>query len=268
MGFFSSIKNGISNFYDHVILGKKTVSVTNTSQIEAAKTDSDAKIKVAEIERDSKLKLAQMEQEHKAELAGMEKERVEEWRAAQLEIIQAQALAQMAIEEARTKGMTTVANHIFALQEKMSELAEKRMEIIEKCSLPIVREIENFYDEIGNKISAEDNEYNTKKLPMLLDMLEKFTGTPQYKFYMKRIEDNMEEHHQFMLGEMKSVRERQNIVLQGFITSRETILVQTGQITQQIAAGYLKQQENLLLQGKASLQALPNSDVKSLPPAD
>ena len=265
MGFFSSIKNGIAELFNPT----KKVKINNESQVEAAKTDSDAKIKVAEIERDSKLKLAQMEQEHKAELAGMEKERVEEWRAAQLEIIQAQALAQMAVEEARTKGMTTAANHIFALQEKMTELAEKRMEIIEKCSLPIVREIEDFYDEIGNKISAEDNEYNTKKLPALLDMLEQFKeGTPRYKFYMKRIEDNMEEHHQFILGEMKSVRERQNIVLQGFIASRETILVQTGQITQQIAAGYLKQQENLLPQGQTSPIALPASETKQLPPAE
>ena len=63
---------------------------------------------------------------------------------------------------------------------------------------------------------------------------------------------------------MLRVSERQNIVLQSFLSTKEKILEQTGQITQQIAEGYLKRPENLLEEQKL----LPISDFKQLPPAE
>jgi len=104
MGFFSSLKQGFSDFVDHRIIGKKTVTVDNPSMTDAERIKADSAVDVAKIERDAKFRLAEMEQENKIRLAEMDSERQEEWRAAQLEIIQAQTLAQMAIDKARLDG--------------------------------------------------------------------------------------------------------------------------------------------------------------------
>ena len=210
------------------------------------------KVRVAEIERDTKLRLADKETE-----------RIELMRDAQLEFIKAQTLSQMAIDKARAEGMTATANQLAALQERMLDIAAKRIAIIEKGSLPIVREIENFYDEVGKKISANNDEYNTKKLPQLLSILEQYKeGSPAHKIYSAQIMADMERQGKFIDQQMARISERQNLVLQSFLSSKEKIINQTGQITQGIA-------ERLLPQGQAaSLKALPKMDVKQLPSAD
>lgn len=217
------------------------------------------KVKIAEIERDTKLKLADKEAE-----------RIELMRDAQLELIEAQTRSQLAIEEARARGMTAAAQQFIALQTKLTELAEKRIQIIEKCSLPIVREIESFYDEVGDKISAANDEYNTKKLPQLLAILRQYeAGTPEHEIFSAQINEDRARQGKFIEQQMMRVSERQNIVLQSFLSTKEKILEQTGQITQQIAEGWLKRpNENLLPQGSASLPALPNAETKQLPPAE
>ena len=212
------------------------------------------KVKIAEIERDTKLKLADKETE-----------RIELMRDAQLELIEAQTRSQLAIEEARARGMTAAAQQFIALQTKLTELAEKRILIIEKCSLPIVREIESFYDEVGDKISASNDEYNTKKLPQLLSILKQYEkGTPEHEIFFAQIQEDRARQGKFIEQQMLRVSERQNIVLQSFLSTKEKILEQTGQITQQIAEGYLKRPENLLEEQKL----LPISDFKQLPPAE
>ncbi len=217
------------------------------------------KVKIAEIERDTKLKLADKEAE-----------RIELMRDAQLELIEAQTRSQLAIEEARARGMTAAAQQFIALQTKLTELAEKRIQIIEKCSLPIVHEIESFYDEVGDKISASNDEYNTKKLPQLLAILRQYEkDTPEHEIFFAQIQEDRARQGKFIEQQMLRVSERQNIVLQSFLSTKEKILEQTGQITQQIAEGYLKRpNENLLPQGSASLPALPNAEPKQLPPAE
>ena len=217
------------------------------------------KVKIAEIERDTKLKLADKE-----------KERIELMRDAQLELIESQTRSRLAIEEARARGMTAAAQQFIALQEKLTELAEKRILIIEKCSLPIVREIETFYDEVGDKISAANDEYNTKKLPQLLAILRQYDkDSPEHEIFFAQIQDDRARQGKFIEQQMARVSERQNIVLQSFLSTKEQIINQTGQITQQIAEDWLKRpNENLLPTGGMSLPTLPNAQVKQLPPVD
>ncbi|MBR3049858.1 MAG: lecithin retinol acyltransferase family protein [Selenomonadaceae bacterium] len=217
------------------------------------------KVKIAEIERDTKLKLADKEAE-----------RIELMRDAQLEFIKAQTMSQMAIDKARVEGMTDMANQLVVLQEKMLDVAKKRIAIIEEGSLPIIREIESFYDEVGDKISADNDEYNTKKLPQLLGILRQYEkGSPEHEIFSAQIREDMARQGKFIEQQMARVSERQNLVLQSFLSTKEKIIEQTGQITQSIAEGYLKRQvENLLPQGSASLKALPNAEPKQLPPAD
>ena len=209
------------------------------------------KVKVAEIERDTKLKLAEKEAE-----------RIELMRDAQPELIRAQTMSRAAIEKARVEGMTAMANQLVVLQERMPDVAKKRIAIIEEGSLPIVREIEKFYDEVGEKISAHSDEYNTKKLPQLLKILGQYEkDSPEHEIFSAQIRADMERQGKFIEEQMARVSERQNLVLQSFLSSKEKILEQTGQITQSIA-------EKFLPQGQATLQALPPANLKHLPPAE
>lgn len=216
------------------------------------------KVRIAEIERDTKLKLADKETE-----------RIELMRDTQIEILKAQAISQAAIEKARADGMTAMANQMVILQEKMLDIAKKRIAIIEEGSLPIIRDIENFYNEVGEKIQANGDEYNTKKLPQLLAILRQYEiGAPEHEIFSSQIRSDMERQGKFIEQQMAQVSERQNLVLQSFLSSKEKIIEQTGQITQQIAEGYLKRSENLLPQGQSTLKTLPNAEIKQLSSAE
>lgn len=228
MGIFGKIGGFISGLFGG--------SSSRSSSSSSYNYEPD-KVKIAEIERDTKLKLADKE-----------KERIELMRDAQLDFIKAQTMSQMAIDEARVKGMSVMTDQLVILQEKMLDVAKKRIAIIEEGSMPIIRDIENFYSEVEEHISQNVDDYNTKKLPQLLDMLGKYEqGSPPYEIYMAQINDDRARQNQFVIQQMDQVRERQNIVLQSFISTKEKIIDQTGQITQKIAEGYLKKQIDRLL---------------------
>ena len=246
MGFFGKILSGIGSIIGS-IFGSSSSSETTTHNYNY----EPDKVRVAEIERETKL-----------ELANKENERIELMKAAKIELLQAQTMSQMAIEKARADGMTAMANQMVVLQEKMTEIAQKRIEIIASCSLPIIKDIENFYNEVGEKISERGDEYNTKKLPQLLAILRQYDkDSPEHEIYSAQIRADMERQGRFIEEQMARVHERQNLVMQSFISSREKILEQTGQITERIAEKYLSA-------GQSTLPALPNADLKQLPPAD
>ena len=150
---------------------------------------------------------------------------------AQLEIMRDKAEAQMAIEEAKARGFSAMAQAITAIQERMTEIAEHRILIIEKGSMQVVREIENFYAELNDKIEDDNSKYNTEKLPELLNILEKYeVGTPAHNLYMKRISDDMTlqiEHHRKQLD---SILERQSMIISGLLNTKDKMLEQTGKI--------------------------------------
>ena len=252
MGIFGWLKNKIfgSSSSGSSSSGSRSTSSYNYNY-------EPDKVRVAEIERDLKLRMADKEIE-----------RIELMRDAQLEFIKAQTLSQIAIEEARANGMKVMADQLVILQEKMLDVAKKRIAIIEEGSMPIIREIEAFYTEVEARITANNDDYNTKKLPLLLDMLGKYEqGTPQHEIYMAQINDDRARQNQFVIQQMEQVRERQSLVLNSFLATKEKIIEQTGYITQSIAEGYLKKQlGSLLPQGEgAQLQKLTMQDFKSLP---
>lgn len=214
------------------LTGKRSSSSSSGNRSTSTYNYEPDKVRVAEIERDLKLRMADKELE-----------RVELMRDAQLDIIKAQTMGQIAIEDARAKGMAVMADQLVILQEKMLDVAKKRIAIIEEGSMPIIREIESFYAEIGDRIEATSDEYNTKKLPLLLEMLDKYEqGTPQHEIYMAQINDDRIRQNRFVIEQMEQVRERQNVVLNSFLATKEKIIEQTGQITQSVAEGYLKKQ--------------------------
>ena len=274
------------------------VTASKTEKVKLEEVERDRQIKLAEIERDKSLSLAdkeaarlkierahqikllqeqtrsrmaeaeqqaglkELENEMQLRLIDKDNERINLVRDAQQELIQMQTMSQIAIEKAQTEGFTERTKQFIILQEKMTEIAQKRIEIIASCSLPIIKDIENFYNEVGEKISERGDEYNTKKLPQLLAILRQYDkDSPEHEIYSAQIRADMERQGRFIEEQMARVHERQNLVMQSFISSREKILEQTGQITERIAEKYLSA-------GQSTLPALPNADLKQLPPAD
>ena len=218
-----------------------------------------------------KLRIAEIERQTKLELADKETERIELMRDAKIELLKAQAVTQAAIEKARAEGMREMTQQLIDLQKEMLEVAEKRIVIIEKCALPIIRDIENFYNQIGEKIQQNGDDYNTKKLPQLLETLNKYEkGSTAFEIYAAQINEDRMRQSRFIEEQLRQVNIRQNTVLQSFLISKEKIVEQTGQITQTIADKLLTQKFEVLPSAEndsSKLLTLSGVDIKSLPPS-
>lgn len=198
-----------------------------------------------------KVRIAEIEQNTKIRLATMERERLELMNKAKLEFLQAQHDCDEALVQAKVKGFAATAEMIIRMQSKLTEIAEKRMDIIEKGSMPIVKDIEKFYEELGEKVQADNDEYNLNKLPALLAVLEKYEeGSPAHKLYQKRIEDDMGLQAEYYMKQLDNIAARQHQVIDGFIKSKNTIVEQTGLLTRDLLASVQKQALELS-QGRA-----------------
>ncbi|MBQ6976938.1 MAG: hypothetical protein IJQ16_10380 [Selenomonadaceae bacterium] len=74
----------------------------------------------------------------------------------------------------------------------------------------------------------------------------------------------------FIEEQLRQVNIRQNTVLQSFLSSKEKIVEQTGQITQTIADKLLTQKFEVLPSAEndsSKLLTLSGVDIKSLPPS-
>lgn len=157
-----------------------------------------------------KVKIAQIEAEAKIRLAEMETERVELIKQAQMELLRDEAEAKILVEEAKAKGFTVMAQTIIAMQEQLTQITKNRIEIIERASLPIVKDIENMYKELSDRIVADNYKYNTEKLPNLLSILEKYPeGTTAHKLYSQQIQNDMNAQIKHNDMQLKSLAIRQ-----------------------------------------------------------
>ena len=214
MSIFGTIGGAIRNFFG----GRKS---SGGSRSVSTTTYEPDKVKVAEIEANAKLRLAEMEQE-----------RVELIKNSQLELLEFNTNCQIAIEEAKAGSLNNMAQTILNLQTQLNEVAAKRLEIIEKGSIPIIKEIETFYSELEEKIKDDNKIYQTEKLPLLLSTLEQYEeGSTSHKLYSKCIEKDMQQQFEHYDLQVKAVLKRQDQVIDGFIKSKETIIGQTQEIT-------------------------------------
>ena len=215
---------------------------------------ANKEIERLELERDTQLRLADKEAE-----------RIELMREAQIELVKAQTMSQMMIDKARVDGMSKMVEQFVKLQEQMSEVAQKRIEIIESGSMSIVREIEGFYNEVGDRIQATMDDYNLKKLPQLLEILGNYEkDSPQFEIYMAQINEDRVRQGKFIIEQMEQVSQRQNLVLQSLLSTKTTIIEQTGQITKSITDEYLKAQIGGLLPKNESIKQLSAGEIKQL----
>jgi len=190
---------------------------------------------------------AKINAENKIKLAELENEKVELVKNAQMDIIEAQKQAAILVEEVKAKGFTVVAQSILVLQDRMNELSARRLEIIEKSSMPIVQEIEKFYAELSDKIQRDNEEYSAKKLPALLKTLDEFEeGSPSYNLFHERIQQDMNQQCYYMQLQMESVYRRQERVLQGVLDTKQQIVEQTGAITKTMIRDMLDKKAGVL----------------------
>ena len=204
-----------------------------------------------------KVRIAEIEQNTKIRLATMERERQELMHKAQLEFLQAHYDCEEALVQAKVKGFAATAEMIVRMQSKLTEIAETRMEIIEKGSLPIVKDIEKFYDELGDKVKADNDEYNMEKLPALLAILGKYEiDSPAHKLYQKRIEEDMRLQSEYYMKQLDNIAIRQQQVIDGFIKSKNSIIEQTGMLTKELLASVQKQTLELSQGGETSLKEI------------
>ena len=213
-----------------------------------------------------KVKVAQIEAYTKIRLATMEAERIEAMKQARLDILEYETQCNIALEQAKVQGFTAMAETILALQEKLNVVAQQRLEIIEKGSLPIIREIESFYEEMGDRIQKNNEEYNLKKLPALLEILRQYDpNSIEYDIYRQQINDDRKLQQQYYIKQIDAVANRQSQVIAGFISSKEKIVEQTGHITK----GFLETMQNQTLQlssshSETSPAQLPYTENKPL----
>ncbi len=213
MGIFSIIGGAISSLF-----GGGGDSGGGDSSSTVYEPD---KVKAAEIEADTKIRLAHLEND-----------RIELMKQARMDILQFETESQVALEQARAKGLGVMAQTILVMQEKLNEIAEKRLLIIERGSLQVIKDIEMFYDDLGRRLQEDNNDYSTKKLPELLSVLQNYKeDSAPYTIYMKRIEEDMQMQTKHYMMQIEAVSKRQSQVIDGFLQSKERILAQTGEIT-------------------------------------
>lgn len=204
-----------------------------------------------------KVRIAEIEQNTKIRLATMERERQELMHKAQLEFLQAHYDCEEVLVQAKVKGFAATAEMIVRMQSKLTEIAETRMEIIEKGSLPIVKDIEKFYEELGDKVQADKDKYNLEQLPKLLALLGRYkVDSTEHKLYEKLIDEDMRLQSEYYMKQLDNIAIRQKQVIDGFIKSKNSIIEQTGLLTKELLASVQKQTLELSQGGETSLKEI------------
>jgi len=98
-------------------------------------------------------------------------------------------------------------------------------------------------------------------LPKLLQILNQYEkDSPAHQLYFAQIQNDMARQSVFIEQQLQQVSERQKLVLQSFLASKEKILDQTAQITGTLA--------NKLLEEKVQNALPPAQEMKALPEAN
>lgn len=204
-----------------------------------------------------KVRIAEIEQNTKIRLATMERERQELMHKAQLEFLQAHYDCEEALVQAKVRGFVATAEMIVRMQSKLTEIAETRMAIIEQGSLPIIKDIEKFYEELGDKVKADKEKYNLEDLPKLLALLGRYkVDSTEHKLYEKLIDEDMRLQSEYYMKQLDNIAIRQKQVIDGFIKSKNSIIEQTGLLTKELLASVQKQTLELSQGGETSLKEI------------
>lgn len=222
MGFISNLWNGAKGALAGFVGGFKGTS--NNPAVSSAP-------KGRYIYEPDKVKIAEIEAETERALANKERERIELAKQAKIDILQFETQSQLDIERARTEGELLLMKALVDMQEKLTAIAQKRLEIIENGSLSIIKDIENFYNEVHKEISAQIDEYNEVKLPKLLNLLKQYEPESDERIiYKNQIEDDRKSHLKYIEKQREEIFGRQKLIISNMIESKGKILDQTAEI--------------------------------------
>ena len=190
--------------------------------------------------------------------AELENERVELVRQAQLDLIEAQTRSRIAQEQARAQGLTAISQAITIMQERLNDIAQRRIAIIEGGTINAVREAENFYKELIAEINEENYKYTTEKLPKLFELLGRYEkGSPAYELFMKKVDEDIALQAKHTDRQLESALKRQESIIEDIKATKGRILDQTAQLTAAISEAVREKIEVLDSGMSPGVPALP-----------
>ncbi|WP_455542937.1 lecithin retinol acyltransferase family protein [Intestinibacter sp.] len=254
MGLIGKIGGAIKGLFSRGSSGGGSRSVSNTTSNTNYEPD---KVRIAEIEAESRERLAQMEQD-----------RVNLIKESQIELLEFNTNCQIAIEQAKARSLDHMAQTIVNLQQQLNEVASKRLDIIEQGSLPIIKEIEEFYTELGGKIEADHDKYSREKLPQLLNTLNQYEeGSPAFKIYAKMVDQDVSRQFEHYGKQASAVLNRQEQVIASFTQSKQSIIEQTNEITKDLldtVKYQIEQNGQLIASNKDAVLGIGGNETKLL----
>ena len=167
----------------------------------------------------------------RVKVAELENGRMDRAIEAQKEIIQMNSEMQLMIMEAHQKGFEHSTKVLKEMMQSLNQIAQERLVLIENGHFEVVEKIENLYLGLEREIKEDNDNFNMEKLPQMLEMLSKFEiGSPSARLYEKSVDKQIELNISFFEKKLGALHERQRLMVESAIKSKEQVLEQSSQI--------------------------------------
>jgi len=219
MGFFSSIGGFISDAVGTIgsILGGGSSSSSNHNS--SSNSNSNTEI----IYEPDRVKITQLEND-----------RMDRAVIAQKEIMEMNHNMQLMIMEANQKGFENSSNILKELTISLNKIAQDRLTLIENGHLEVVQKIENLYMGLEKEIRDDSTSFNLDELPKMLKILDEFDkDSSSHKLYSKSIKKQRDMNMSFFAQKLSALHDRQRMMVESSIKSKDLILEQSSQIVAQ-----------------------------------
>jgi len=202
----------------------------------------------------------------RVKVAELENDRMDRAIEAQKEIIQMNSEMQLLIMEAHQKGFEHSTQILKEMMQSLNQIAQERLLLIENGHFEVVEKIEKLYLGLEKEIREDNDGFNMDKLPQMLEMLSKFEiGSASARLYEKSIDKQIELNGTFFTQKLSALHERQRIMVESSIKSKEQVLEQSSQIVldrMKFLDRQLEYQQNMQLPSNAP-QQIENVQVVS-----
>jgi len=212
MGFFSNLWDGAKSvvktiFGDHS--SSEVTSNTNTHTSTSQIIYEPDKVKVAELEN----------------------EKMDKAIEAQKEIMQMNQEMQLYIMEAHQKGFEHSVIILKDMMKSLNQIAQERLILIENGHFAVVEKIEKLYLGLEQEIRSDNDGFNMEQLPKMLAILSQFeAGSVSAKLYEKSVDKQIELNGTFFTEKLSALHDRQKIMVESAIKSKDLVLEQSAQI--------------------------------------
>ena len=194
----------------------------------------------------------------KVKVAELENSRMDRAIEAQKEIIQMNSKMQLLIMEAHQKGFEHSTKVLKDMMQSLNQIAQERLMLIENGHFEVVERIEKLYLGLEKEIRTDNDGFNIEQLPKMLEMLSKFEeGSSSARLYEKSIDKQIELNSDFFMKKLNALHERQKLMVESSIKSKEQVLEQSAQIVldrMKFLDKQLEYQKNMQLPSNAPQQ--------------